>query len=190
MASLETVVFQQDPFGYYSGVELYGSLVDGRGEEDWVLLDDFEVDRLGPLDFGNILDSRIEQLDGPSSAPVPEGVPPHLGDQLCLSSYPNYPCSSSHVEVEAPPEAAAAVGERPKRRRGRSRKNKEEIEIQRMTHIAVERNRRKQMNEYLSVLRSLMPESYVPRVCLSPLFLISYRYQKAHCLCCYSNSSP
>lgn len=32
-----------------------------------------------------------------------------------------------------------------------------------MTHIAVERNRRKQMNEYLSVLRSLMPESYVQR---------------------------
>uniref|UniRef100_A0A803KPB5 BHLH domain-containing protein n=2 Tax=Chenopodium quinoa TaxID=63459 RepID=A0A803KPB5_CHEQI len=32
-----------------------------------------------------------------------------------------------------------------------------------MTHIAVERNRRKQMNEYLNVLRSLMPESYVQR---------------------------
>jgi hypothetical protein len=33
-----------------------------------------------------------------------------------------------------------------------------------MTHIAVERNRRKQMNEYLAVLRSLMPPSYVQRV--------------------------
>ncbi|KAI7752103.1 hypothetical protein M8C21_023114 [Ambrosia artemisiifolia] len=32
-----------------------------------------------------------------------------------------------------------------------------------MTHIAVERNRRKQMNEHLAVLRSLMPESYVQR---------------------------
>uniref|UniRef100_A0A0D3H1H4 BHLH domain-containing protein n=2 Tax=Oryza TaxID=4527 RepID=A0A0D3H1H4_9ORYZ len=32
-----------------------------------------------------------------------------------------------------------------------------------MTHIAVERNRRKQMNEYLAVLRSLMPASYVQR---------------------------
>uniref|UniRef100_J3M0W3 BHLH domain-containing protein n=2 Tax=Oryza brachyantha TaxID=4533 RepID=J3M0W3_ORYBR len=32
-----------------------------------------------------------------------------------------------------------------------------------MTHIAVERNRRRQMNEYLAVLRSLMPESYVHR---------------------------
>ncbi|RDX77285.1 Transcription factor bHLH96, partial [Mucuna pruriens] len=52
---------------------------------------------------------------------------------------------------------------RPKRRRAKSRKNKEEIENQRMTHIAVERNRRKQMNEYLSVLRSLMPDSYIQR---------------------------
>ncbi|VVA95014.1 unnamed protein product [Arabis nemorensis] len=32
-----------------------------------------------------------------------------------------------------------------------------------MTHIAVERNRRKQMNEYLAVLRSLMPPSYAQR---------------------------
>ncbi|KAJ0257615.1 Transcription factor bHLH94 [Hirschfeldia incana] len=52
---------------------------------------------------------------------------------------------------------------RRKRRRMRSNKNKDEIESQRMTHIAVERNRRKQMNEYLAVLRSLMPSSYAQR---------------------------
>jgi hypothetical protein len=38
------------------------------------------------------------------------------------------------------------------------------VESQRMTHIAVERNRRRQMNEYLRILRSLMPGSYVQRV--------------------------
>jgi hypothetical protein len=43
-------------------------------------------------------------------------------------------------------------------------RNEEEIESQRMTHIAVERNRRRQMNEYLAVLRSLMPASYAQRV--------------------------
>ncbi|KAI4367863.1 hypothetical protein MLD38_016486 [Melastoma candidum] len=53
---------------------------------------------------------------------------------------------------------------RPKRRRPKSSKNKEDIENQRMTHIAVERNRRKQMNEHLASLRSLMPESYCQRV--------------------------
>ncbi|EXB64912.1 hypothetical protein L484_001866 [Morus notabilis] len=59
----------------------------------------------------------------------------------------------------------AAQGSVRKKRRRKARvcKNKEEAETQRMTHIAVERNRRKQMNEHLSVLRSLMPESYVQR---------------------------
>lgn len=51
-----------------------------------------------------------------------------------------------------------------KRKRGRTVKTSEEVESQRMTHIAVERNRRKQMNEHLRVLRSLMPGSYVQRV--------------------------
>ncbi|CAO2834299.1 unnamed protein product [Amaranthus hypochondriacus] len=54
------------------------------------------------------------------------------------------------------------VGPRRKSRR-RNSKNKEEVEHQRMTHIAVERNRRKQMNEYLAVIRSLMPPSCVQR---------------------------
>ncbi|KAL9235063.1 hypothetical protein vseg_009861 [Gypsophila vaccaria] len=52
---------------------------------------------------------------------------------------------------------------RPRRRRAKVEKKKEDIENQRMTHIVVERNRRKQMNEYLNVLKSLMPDSYVQR---------------------------
>ncbi|KAK4372794.1 hypothetical protein RND71_008178 [Anisodus tanguticus] len=59
---------------------------------------------------------------------------------------------------------------RPQGNEGKSNKRKrpriktsEEVESQRMTHIAVERNRRKQMNEHLRVLRSLMPGSYVQR---------------------------
>ena len=54
---------------------------------------------------------------------------------------------------------------RRKRRRVRPTKNKEQMENQRMTHIAVERNRRRQMNDYLAVLRSIMPPSYAQRVC-------------------------
>ncbi|KAL0742694.1 hypothetical protein Bca4012_084207 [Brassica carinata] len=50
-----------------------------------------------------------------------------------------------------------------KRKRARISKTSEEVESQRMAHIAVERNRRKQMNEHLRVLRSLMPGSYVQR---------------------------
>ncbi|KAF9626373.1 hypothetical protein IFM89_032789 [Coptis chinensis] len=64
--------------------------------------------------------------------------------------------------------ASDAASNRSTRGRKRSRrprvcKNKEEAETQRMTHINVERNRRKQMNEYLAILRSLMPESYTHR---------------------------
>ncbi|CAN1731541.1 Transcription factor bHLH71 [Linum perenne] len=52
---------------------------------------------------------------------------------------------------------------RKRRRKAKVCKNKEEAETQRMTHIAVERNRRKLMNEHLALLRSLMPPSYVQR---------------------------
>ncbi|GJV00061.1 transcription factor bHLH96 [Tanacetum coccineum] len=72
-----------------------------------------------------------------------------------------------HFKIESPVATVAnttvAAGRR-KRRRTKSRKNKEELENQRMTHITVERNRRKQMNKYLAVIRSLMPSSYVQRV--------------------------
>lgn len=65
--------------------------------------------------------------------------------------------------VEWKKQSLAVQGKKKRRRKPRVCKNKEEAETQRMTHIAVERNRRKQMNEHLAVLRSLMPESYVQR---------------------------
>ncbi|XP_039115331.1 transcription factor bHLH70-like [Dioscorea cayenensis subsp. rotundata] len=55
---------------------------------------------------------------------------------------------------------------RKKRKRSRPTtccKSPEEVESQRMTHIAVERNRRRLMNHHLASLRSLMPSSYVQR---------------------------
>ncbi|PSR99850.1 Transcription factor bHLH96 like [Actinidia chinensis var. chinensis] len=73
------------------------------------------------------------------------------------------PDSSSEAGEGSPPAEAPAGSGRRKRRRTKNSKNKEELESQRMTHIAVERNRRKQMNEYLAVIRSLMPASYVQR---------------------------
>ncbi|WZZ80817.1 hypothetical protein YC2023_101389 [Brassica napus] len=73
------------------------------------------------------------------------------------------------IDMESPP----PLQQRRKRRRTRSNKNVEEIENQRMTHIAVERNRRKQMNEYLAVLRSLMPSSYAQRYLVLASFEVS-----------------
>ncbi|KAF9610811.1 hypothetical protein IFM89_025052 [Coptis chinensis] len=71
-------------------------------------------------------------------------------------------CNTSLL-TEAPATTSTSTNSRRKRRRTKINKNKEEVETQRMTHIVVERNRRKQMNEYLAVLRSLMPASYVQR---------------------------
>ncbi|XP_076902546.1 transcription factor bHLH94-like [Bidens hawaiensis] len=67
------------------------------------------------------------------------------------------------IKIESPVAAVQPAVGRRKRRRTKSGKTKEELENQRMTHIKVERNRRKQMNEYLAVIRSLMPSSYVQR---------------------------
>lgn len=81
----------------------------------------------------------------------------------------NFAIADQLPQLESPVEMSSTT--RPRRRRTRSKKNQEEVESQRMTHIAVERNRRKQMNEYLSVLRTLMPDSYVQRVRFFFLFL-------------------
>ncbi|CAN6704669.1 unnamed protein product [Malus baccata var. baccata] len=67
------------------------------------------------------------------------------------------------AEETQQPKSPPATRERRKRKRTRPTKNKEEVESQRMTHIAVERNRRRQMNDHLNVLRSLMPTSYIQR---------------------------
>ncbi|KAG2611795.1 transcription factor bHLH96-like [Panicum virgatum] len=61
----------------------------------------------------------------------------------------------------------AVTRRRPRRRRGTvakaARRSPVEAESHRQNHIAVERNRRRQMNEYLAALRSLMPPSYARR---------------------------
>lgn len=54
--------------------------------------------------------------------------------------------------------------EKRKRRKTKPSKNIEEIENQRINHIAVERNRRRQMNEHINSLRALLPPSYIHRV--------------------------
>jgi hypothetical protein len=83
------------------------------------------------------------------------------------------PATGDGVVAAAGEASSAAPPRRKRRRRAKSCKSREEAECQRMTHIAVERNRRRQMNEYLVQLRSLMPESYVQRVRTSLSFLFS-----------------
>lgn len=81
-------------------------------------------------------------------------------NQLEQTTNPSSTGKSKQTLMTKPP---VSTKEKRKRKRTKLTKNKEEVESQRMTHIAVERNRRRQMNEHLNALRSLMPSSYIQR---------------------------
>lgn len=108
--------------------------------------------------------SETKDLQNPHSTSCLEGA----------SSESNHdqpkPVEISHSNPQKKPkrtqfsECLPVTREKRKRKRTKPTKNEEEVESQRMTHIAVERNRRRQMNDHLTTLRSLMPPSYVQRV--------------------------
>ncbi|KAG6599262.1 Transcription factor basic helix-loop-helix 96, partial [Cucurbita argyrosperma subsp. sororia] len=133
--ALEAVVFSQDLYTSFGG----GIWTNGS----------FQFPQI-PHDFPEKQTENFPFEDWNSSSSVFLPIPS-----------PEEPAISRNPPLEAESRTPNPI--RPRKRRPKSRKNKEDIENQRMTHIAVERNRRKQMNEYLSVLRSLMPESYVQR---------------------------
>ncbi|KAK6150360.1 hypothetical protein DH2020_015292 [Rehmannia glutinosa] len=132
--ALEAVIFEQDPFIY--GCKDYNYNM-GAGNVFGLLMAPQE-------EKPNIPDHQNHGYwdSPPSSSPETCGG---VGDGFLF------------------PAAAAAVVQRKRRRSRKSLKNKDEMEKQRMSHIAVERNRRRQMNDYLAILRSLMPPSYAQR---------------------------
>ncbi|KAK3200338.1 hypothetical protein Dsin_023753 [Dipteronia sinensis] len=163
--ALEAVVYQQD-FLNYNGKDLY-NLLGGN----WGFDNQFGLEKVEEEDH-HFLENQTNQNGhhlfhhhNGDSDDHQYWSSTHHHDHLSSSSVPNsmvVPPDAAHFNNHSDLPTTTATA-RPKRRRSKSRKNKEEIENQRMTHIAVERNRRKQMNDYLSVLRSLMPESYVQR---------------------------
>lgn len=89
----------------------------------------------------------------------------HKVSASCIEKL-SYECNQEETKTKTCSKSQlGTTREKRKRKRTRPVKNKEDVENQRMTHIAVERNRRRQMNDHLSVLRSLMPSSYIQRVC-------------------------
>lgn len=160
---LEAIVYSQDPFTY-GCKDSYSLAGGGAWDCDFELQEDDKA-FLGILENNNMeqqglhaswdssslsLMQQEKEWDYNSSSPGTCNVDQSLQGILFPAMMEPAPVTTTN---------------RRKRRRTKSSKNKEEIESQRMTHIAVERNRRKQMNEYLAVLRSLMPPSYVQRVC-------------------------
>ncbi|CAA0821008.1 Transcription factor bHLH96 [Striga hermonthica] len=139
-------IYQQDPFMY--GYRDYGYNMGFAGYHENNLP---EEDNGQPVNNAGNWDSPPTTHNSSSSS---EGT--------CGGGDGFFGGAGGEVMYEAPG-AEAAGGARRKRRRAKAVKNKEEMENQRMTHIAVERNRRRQMNDYLAVLRSLMPPSYAQR---------------------------
>ncbi|KAH7845296.1 hypothetical protein Vadar_000396 [Vaccinium darrowii] len=157
--AFEPVVFQQDHFGYTT-TDVY-NMLGGNWSCDQLVLPAQEQEEYESFGF---LENQTEPTNHSNwECPVPS---PLMGQYL--EQWGPNPNSSLDPDINTvyPHEEfqhLEAIPNRPTRRRSKSKKNHEEMENQRMTHIAVERNRRKQMNEYLSVLRGLMPDSYVQR---------------------------
>lgn len=166
--ALEAVVYQQDFLGFYNGLlgtSSWGYDCGGleKEDEDEASFDHFLDNQTG----SNFLHGHFNDMSyQPNSSSDATNNNPNGSSSTLIQDHPQMDSSAT----------TSMPNSRPKRRRSKSRKNKEEIENQRMTHIAVERNRRKQMNEYLSILRSLMPESYVQRVCLFCSHFLFFNY--------------
>ncbi|CAH2066887.1 unnamed protein product [Thlaspi arvense] len=156
--ALEAVVYPQDPFSYISCKDFPFHDLYFQQEEDRDLQDTKNNIKLGQEQEHRLASINYNRKSGDNSDDYN-----YNEEDLQWSQDDLLYRSAVDTENQPPPSDVATGGGRRKRRRTRSNKNKEEIENQRMTHIAVERNRRKQMNEYLAVLRSLMPTPYAQR---------------------------
>ncbi|XP_031396054.1 transcription factor bHLH96-like [Punica granatum] len=160
--ALETVVFKQDPFSSSSSSYLYEEHFYPCGGS--VFEPDYDMTGIQTPEKSDndvaILEKSVAGVSSWDSGPM-VGCDGGINSSSSSSLPPEDFGGGSMMF----PAMDVAVGCRRKiRRKARVVKNKEEVENQRTAHIAVERNRRKQMNEYLAVLRSMMPPSYTHRV--------------------------
>ncbi|XVF17315.1 hypothetical protein REPUB_Repub10bG0109700 [Reevesia pubescens] len=163
--ALEAVVFQQDPFSYGCSKGFY-SLGGGSGlcSYDVVALQQQQEEKAYCTAEETLAKSRgfgFCATNWGSQSPSLMVQQPLKEWDYSNSSSPDNGFTTGGISPAEAPSGPPSC--RRKRRRTKSVKNREEIENQRMTHIAVERNRRRQMNDYLAVLRSMMPTSYVQR---------------------------
>ncbi|MED6158109.1 hypothetical protein PIB30_029677 [Stylosanthes scabra] len=177
--ALEAVVFPQDPLFSSSSypttkADYFHSSFLGAGGPSWTHHHDHQEKLLiGIINNNNIFEHQSNLHHHHATTTTTNNNSdscnnnsPASNDQWDHHSHyssTSSPDCAATTTVDQPSFPATTTTGRRKRRRTKTTKNKEEIENQRMTHIAVERNRRKQMNDYLAVLRSLMPPSYVQR---------------------------
>lgn len=165
--ALDAVVFPQDPFTYTTNRDFYSLLV-GNWSYDDLDHHHHQQQQLQEASCDFLGHQTDHHFTSTYSSP-PSILVSHFDDLQLSNPTPDNGSTDHFVQAQfqlplVEDAVTTTTKTRPKRRRAKSKKNEEEIENQRMTHIAVERNRRKQMNEYLSALRSIMPDSYVQRV--------------------------
>lgn len=168
--ALETVVYPNDYFSH-GGCKDFFSLVNGGSgwNYDFGLKHEEEEEEEEDEHLGFV--GLLQKMDNQSlvdnyAFPPPlclEGNGNDYQTQTLTQIQPQTTTNPSETLQTTTSAGTTSTSSRRKRRRTKINKNKEEVESQRMTHIVVERNRRKQMNDYLAVLRSLMPASYVQR---------------------------
>lgn len=134
----------------------------------------------GGDDLFSVFESLESVTDFPPVTPLDEAE-----DTMRLISQKSTSSAALHEYCETELEVSPKI----KRQKVASTTSSEEANPdgqQRISHITVERNRRKQMNEHLSVLRSIMPCFYVKRVsykfsfpffpCLTKTYYHNYIY--------------
>ncbi|KAM0850570.1 hypothetical protein ACQ4PT_052995 [Festuca glaucescens] len=127
----------------------------GRGVDD---IDEFE-------EKGGVVlqeEAASATMNGAGATAWAAAVEEHWDEKRFYPRVPPPPPPASSGRGKAISSSSAAAV-RKRRRRPKAVKNREETESQRRNHIAVERNRRRQMNDYLAVLRSAMPPAYAHR---------------------------
>lgn len=145
---------------YFLKFPVLNDKMEEEGEEEQNLM----VNNNDPDGEDEDHDERFNLVEDKSRVGDQEGIMMMMReDEETRGSDDNNSVQIRFLGHEEPQKNCAAQENKNKRKRPRTVKTSEEVESQRMTHIAVERNRRKQMNEHLRVLRSLMPGSYVQR---------------------------
>ncbi|XVF10012.1 hypothetical protein REPUB_Repub07fG0147600 [Reevesia pubescens] len=132
----------------------------------------FEEPEFGETNLtgGDDLFAILESLDGlpefPPFTPLEEtaaAITRKDGEETTTTRLVSQKSTSSSAQQESETELEPETSPKSKRQKLASSEETNPDGQQKMSHITVERNRRKQMNEHLSVLRSLMPCFYVKR---------------------------
>lgn len=133
-------------------------------KKPWEIVNPFTENQIQTLELESCVTQDILDLHSPVKSDTK--TPLHCLEVVSSECNKNQPNSEETRPKQTQQQASKPPPKR-KRKRTKPTKNREEVESQRMTHIAVERNRRRQMNDHLTTLRSLMPPSYVQRVKLN-----------------------